>query len=758
MRKQHAWGLGVVGVLLVVGAVVMQGCTQQQRDAEQPTPEAKQAVPDSKPVTPDSGSQASGSGSGSLTVELGPLTPETIEALGAAARVPDDVSAFSSSLHLVRQWQRVWQSNAVQSLVALPTLQQMWMQTRQHPNFTALIQTLDTHPLAVQGLPVLRDAFSTEVFVCTGPDLPGVLAAVGGVYAEAVLLGAVSGFEEDAGGPPSEFDVTAILEAVLEYEDQLRMPSLLIGFRLTDIDAATKLLDAWIPRIPVAAVGEIEKRTIQETQFYVLAVSGEQVPDENMQQIIVEMEKAKVPTDMSQRLVKLIRSQRVSVAVGVVDGYLMLSLGRDTSLLERWGKGPSLAASSMLGPARSLYKDGLLSLNYTAAALDSEPLTVDDIEKITEYFIEAIPEGKAPPQFKERLRKDVKLVASELVFPEPHATVSFSFDNKGIESYIFGGPFPSSLDPSKPLSILAHRGERPIVVAAGRAARNPDGYDQVVKWLKIAFGYFQDFVVPKMGPEDRERYDKTMGFVTPFLVSVDTATRDHLIPAVDGTQSLLLLDGQGVLEALPGGDRLPQPLALPRLGAAIELNDAEQFKMAIAGYVEALRKLLTGIDAAFPQSLPPGLALPSPVTIEKAGGTLYHYRLPADLGPDIFPCALFKGRLLVLASSSRLAEEMAGEQPMPSCSVTGPAVAAGSVTIVEFGELWDYLRRLGNGGLALFQKTPYPPDPNMIALIKMHIDAVARSLSSLRSYRSTMTQRDGRAVQHSWFHVEDIGR
>jgi len=41
--------------------------------------------------------------------------------------------------------------------------------------------------------------------------------------------------------------------------------------------------------------------------------------------------------------------------------------------------------------------------------------------------------------------------------------------------------------------------------------------------------------------------------------------------------------------------------------------------------------------------------------------------------------------------------------------------------------------------------------------VKMHLDAVLRSLGAFRGYVSTTTASDGRTVEHSWVNVEDIG-
>ena len=51
-----------------------------------------------------------------------------------------------------------------------------------------------------------------------------------------------------------------------------------------------------------------------------------------------------------------------------------------------------------------------------------------------------------------------------------------------------------------------------------------------------------------------------------------------------------------------------------------------------------------------------------------------------------------------------------------------------------------------------------PRDMGTAMMVKMHIDALWRSLGALRSYSSTTTIENGHAVRHSWLHVEDVAQ
>lgn len=685
---------------------------------------------------------------------------EVVVDVGAAAFVPQDVSAYSSTIGLGSRWDRVWTSNAVQNLFSLPAVQQMWMQAQQHPAYQSFLQTAMTHPLAVQGLPVLKDALSNEVFVCTGADVPELFHALADLRGELTFLQWQAGIAGATGGSPEDFDSAAVavglIESVLSRQDQLKAPSVLMGFRLSDAAAVTKFLDTWLPQIDAAPVGSFEKRDVNGVSFYVFEITAEGVPDEVMFEMAAALESEGIAPDVARRLESFIRGQRVSIAAGVLDDYLMLSFGSDQSLLEQWGKGESLASSKSFEPLLSRYKEGLASVSYTAASMAPEPLTSEDIENIAVGLISMIPEGAAPATLEERLLKDARMLAAEIVPDERHSTLSFSFDNKGVESWTFSGPFPASLDGSQKLSVMGHRSNQPILYSAARAAKSPETYDTAVKWLKTGYGYFDDFVVPQIPPDDREQFDEAMSVALPFLKSVDAATRDHLVPAVDGTQSLVLIDGDGSFTG-PPEHPFPVPFPIPRFGAAVELNDAEQFKQAMTSYLDATRKLLSDIRELNPRALPPELTIPDPQTSPLAGATLYQYPLPIELGPDIVPCALMKDRLLVVSSSARLAAEMAGQQSLPTSPVVALDEPAGGAFVLELNGLWNYFRRLSGAVLAIESRSSRGAR-DQSNMIKLQVDVVIRSLSALKSYHSTTTEENGLTVKHSWFHIEDIDR
>lgn len=687
---------------------------------------------------------------------------EVVKQLGAAEYVNEDVSFFVSLKDPLPRWKRIWQSNAVQSLLDLPVVSQAVTQMLESPEYHRYRRVLEENPMAVEGLPILEDALSQEIFFCTGPDLPQFVETVGDMISSMQLI-VFRNMQREYGADP---ELSDFIDLVLDNRSRLKIPSLLVGYKLDKPEAAEAFLNKWLPEIGAIPYATMDTRTIANAEFHVVEWKGSSIPPEEMSEMVDDLRHEGVSGEKCGQLVEFLSSRRITIAAGVLDDYLMLSLGEGTPLLSQWGQGPHLAQSGELAPLREHFKPGLISVSYASTQLQASLLPRK--EKLRELFegishlIPDVVETRTGPVsgLRTRLRKDVLELLDEIVFPEPYSTLSFSFENKGIESYTYGPPpEQTSLDCSEPLSILGHRGTGPISFHGSRAAQNSGLYEVASKWIGRGFGYFEDFMVPQMPDEGRETYESTMAVVRPFVSSFDETTREYLIPSA-GSQSLVVFDGQGALERMPPGVpiELKRPVPLPRIGMAVELKDAAKFAEAMKRYYRAAEAFLAGIREIESIDLPPMIRLSPPEAVETDGGTLYFYRIPIDLGGDVFPCALLTEKLLVLSSSSNLAEEMSKTVPMPTCQITSPDKAAGSVAVVDVTALLQFLKGLSDSGFELLlENSPRGPGGASTAvIIKMHVDGVLRSLGALRSYTSATRVENGRVVEHSWFRVEDI--
>lgn len=746
--RVHASSVSLLWILLVP-MLVFYGCGGQdaeEKPSESPGVSGKHDAKEKSPTTPA-------------------VSGEVANQLGAAEYVSEDVSFFVSVNGVLPRCKRVWQSNAVQSLLKLPAASQMVAQMLASPEYQDYREFLEQNPMAVEGLPILEDALSQEIFFCTDSDLPQFLDTVGGMFGSMQLMAMRQMHMQmqmrHRGGP----ELSDFVDLVLDNRSGLKVPSLLMGYKLEKPEAAEAFLSKWLPAIGEIPYATMDKRTIATAEFNVVEWKGTSIPQDELSEMMEDLRDEGVSADKCQQLVEFLGGLRITIAVGVLDDYLMVSIGDGTPLLSKWGQGPSLAQSGELAPLREHLKPGLMSLSYSSTQLQAVFVPrKEELRELFEGLSHMIPDEVETrtgvvPGLRTRLRKDVLELLEEITFPEPFSTLSFSFENKGVETYTYGpSPEQTSVDFSGPLTILGHRGTAPITFQASRASPNPGRYEFARKWVGRAYGYFEDFMVPQMPESVREDFENVMRVVHPFVSSLDETTRECLIPSA-GSQSLVVIDGQGTLEQMPPGVpiELKRPMPLPRIGVALELRDAAKFAEAMKRYYQAAETFLAGLREIEDIDLPPQIRPYPPETVEKDGGTLYFYRIPIDLGNDVFPCALLAEKLLVLSSSSDLADEMSKTVPMPTCPITSPDKAAGSVAVVDISALLQLLKGASDTVFELLQEENRsgPRGAPDAMMIKTHVDGVLRSLGALRSYTSATRVENGRVVEHSWFRVED---
>lgn len=687
-----------------------------------------------------------------------PLTEAVETQVGAATKVPDDVSLFIGLHDLGPRLRTVWQSNAMRKIINLPGTQMLWRQMQQSPDYHQAMAMLRSHPLAVQGLPILQDGASREIFIAAGPELVDLNEAVIDISNTIQAASIRADMQNEAMGEPP-FDPKVVVDAILKHEAVLKTPSILIGMNLSDPQAAQRFLDDWLTDLQPAPNVRIEKQTIHDVEFHVLKLSGADLPEMQIQRMADDLEREGIPAEDRQRLIDFIRGQRLFVAAGVLDNYLLLSIGSDQGLLKDWSPEASLAAGADFAPLRANLSGPLFSVGYASERLAYlNTWKPSDLRDLARVLVNAIPPHEVPPGLTDRLLSDIDELADALPEPAKAPILAFTQINRGLEGFVYFPKAAVELDDTEALNLLTHRGKAPLGWTAAHARPTPGAYDELVKWLRRGYGYFEDYGIPEMAPDERAEFEQVMTVVKPYLATIDATNRDHLIPALDGAPSLIVLDGGGRIERLPGEGPLNPAVPIPRIGIAVDLNDPTQFITGVREYVEATNTLLGDLSARFPDEVPAAVRIPEPRVTDLAGGKFYFYPLPEDLGLDARPGALLKDDLLVLTTSSRLAEEMAGSVDMPTGDVVELDQPAGSATYVQIAESAAMLHRMLDAVRLnmLEQGAIGPGEQRQMAMAEMHVDAIVDALGAVRTYSSRTTNEGDRTVTHTWLHLQDI--
>ncbi len=671
--------------------------------------------------------------------------------LGAADFLPDDVSVYLTMFELRFRAERVWSSNAVRHLRRQPQIEEVLEDIRDEFPWEELQDELDADPELQNLVDVLADAVSHECFIAAGADFPDVVGALQKVsFTNNIAAVAAAGLDMPT--------APLIVDAVLEHREALYVPPVLVGFKLAEVAKARQAIDhwvhqaEWVHQVEETQVGRLETREIGGETFSVFELTGDDIPDDVKREMATAFLESGIPFAKGRELLEWLGGLRLVVAVGIRDDYLLFSVGSDIGLIERWGEGPSLAASATFEPLRTHAHSAPANISYQTEAVAragtiSPALFRDAFEKAAPLI------ARDDEALEGRIIADSAKVADALddAMRPPMGHLSFSFERAGIESYKFEWPVEGSvLDPREPLSIIEHRTADPLIYTATRLKPIAGVYDLLATVAQLGAGYTEDFLKPVLPPDEAGLYAAAMEIVRPLSSELDAAIREDLIPATDATESMMALDGRGRLLMFD----------LPRLALAVRLPDVEQFKRGISRCADAINEAIDKARRDLQAPIPEEFAIPGPEERRVDGHTMYCWPLPGNqLGDDVSPCALFIDDVLVLSTSTRMAAETVPRQEPPEpAQVVELDRRAGNIARADLAALWDYLGAQADAGLRAAEADDDMSDREREEITVVHdvFTAILHSLGAVREFRSR-TYRDGdRMVTHHWLHVEDI--
>ncbi len=727
--------VGVAAVVVVAAAVLFVASRPSEEPLPQPTPGK---VPQLPPAAEDTGT--------------------------AADLVPADCAYFATLLRGGEVYDLVAESNAVKAVLALPLVEGQLAQLQASPQYQQLMATLDTDPLAQAGLAVAKEAFRQEVFMYGGRDCIAVLANLGELNRLGQVvqfrMGVLSGMDPTA---PGANPVPAILAEVLARAEQLYVPPLVMGFRISEsreqvvelLEALREMVNAR-PEVPV----EVEKVTVGEGEYYTLQLSAQDlIPPELLGEMRQGLLQAGASGPQVDALVEWLTGQTAAVSVGFFRSYVIVSVGRDNEHLKRLGAGPSVGTCEALTPARRFVQERLVSLGYVseelAAGLVFKPESLPDL---VEGILDGLPAELLPEGLAQRLRADVKELASDVsqALPPPAEQVSVSFLNRGLESYTFTRSDPGTLDCSRPLSILKHAGGDPVLVWGGRAPSSVQAYETLRAWAQRAYGYVEDFLVPTLDPSERQEFDKVETVFLPLVKSLDQTTRETLLPSIDAGQSLLLLDADMRLEQLLLEKPFPRVMPMIEPAFVMELKDSEGLVRAMGEYLQAVDETVMRFrEVEGPGAPVEPFRVPRPTSLPFGEGRMYFYQLPMPLDPSIMLHAVVTEDLLILSASPAQSERIvAGDSELsdPVVDIQGLAGAVGRLRTEEFfsaAEDWVDL-------LLTSEMSPVAMDPESAEFILSQLETAWDFVGTFRGITSRTYQDGPYLISHSWVEFEDV--
>lgn len=697
-------------------------------------------------------------------------TPRSVA--GSASLVPETAAFYGAMVRNREQMEAILHSNAWARLRSLPAVKELiakGMAEAAKNGGMAKAAEFFSDPQNRQLLQVLHEMGADEIFFYGGRswiDFIQLAQEFNSFSTRLAMMGPNTNAKQSQ---------KVMMQALIKNRTRLRVPSLVIGFKVETAAAAKeqiarlqKVLDQVTGQIPPLA-GRVKRTPVAGSSFLTLNLDGTMVPWDQ-----IPFQDYEEQPGQADELVKSLKAMKLVVGLGVYKNYVMLSVGPSTEVVARLGHGKHVIDRPEMKPVLAFADKPVTSLSYVSKALMASISTnKKDIDGLIAQGENALKMLPLPEDQVKKMSSDLHELGNDLkhYIPVPGAQVGVSFLTPGgQESYDYDYGQHLSLDGSKPLTLLNHVGGSPILAYVSRSKYQPEKYRLVVKWVKKLNDYVNNLVVSNLGDQQKAQYDQVTKIVFPLLKRFNAAT-ENLLPAFKDGQTAFVLDAK--IRSKHWAANLETPQALPMLEPAIvcSVSNAEVVRKNFEEYRLILNDAIAKLREVSPQPIPE-FEIPPPQTRSLNGGTMYYYPLPPmiqaqiHLDAQLQPNATLGQHILALSISPSQSERLLS--PIPLKVSRGPLKDAESrplaaalyfnwPALVDAAAPWvDYgVRQLvpqmaaSSGGMKM--------DAQKMNSILSQVHTVLEVLKVFRESQSVSYFENGILVTHSVSYVHDLG-
>lgn len=604
------------------------------------------------------------------------------KAAASLAFVPDDALFYGVSLRNREQLDALLRSKAWAKLMGLPLVDlgraafnlAWYRDDGPQAQFRAWYAQEENQQLVA----LLGEMVSDEAFGYGGrksADFVALMTALQAANQLAPVMGLLQGQNPQQAQSP-EGRARVLLQAVADNAALVTAPDLVFGFKLRDTKNARaqlarldELMRGLAMQFPPLA-GRWSTAKIAGANFHTLRLDGSQVPWDQVPWQAFEERQGQF-----DGLRKKLAGLKLTVSVGLRGSFLLLSIAEGTEPLARLEQpGKLLADRKELAPLRRFADRRLTGIQF----LTQEWQRVHAGEGgVAEALLDYFKPGVLTEEQERRVRADAKALDKDLARYEskPGAALTFAFlTERGSESYAYDWTAGAGKPSVPPLTILEHIGGAPLAFSASRSPYDPEEYRLLVKWVRVIWGYAEEFGLPHIPEPFREQYQQTMKRVRPILARLDKATGQMLLPALADGQGAFVLDA--TLKRKQWHPVMPEaekelPLLEPAL--VFSVSDAALLRKAGAEYrgiVNDVLELLAEAGVVSGKVPPPGEK-----KAEGIDATFYTYGAPPEAGiaPGLALTAGLSERWLALTLSPGHAGRLLKATPL---KVDSPALAS----------------------------------------------------------------------------------
>jgi hypothetical protein len=590
---------------------------------------------------------------GALAALVPLLACRPARAADATSLVPANVAFHSSMLHNKEQFDAVVNSKAFKRLQGLPLVQMAHKKIFDDINKEGgpgpAIKAFLADPENKELVEVLKGAVADEVFVYGGKGFADLF----GLYTRAMATSRVETVGAlISGGDSSKAQFRSILRTLTRERALLKVPDLVIGFKVKD----TKKVENQIARLeklakmaekdaPPPLQGRLKRQKAGGSSFLTIELDGGMVPWDDAAPLLKGFEEKAGEFDP---LVDHLKKQKLTFSLGTRAGYLLFAITPTAADLSRFGriKAPRLSGRPELKPLTKHADRKITSISYVSKAMNRaladagltafSPSTAD-VRGLNEAAKVLLDKTRLPEAKKKEIEKDVADFVSDFnkYVPERGAVLSFEFlTDDGYEGYIHDYGDHKGFKGAH-FNLLGHFGGHPILAAGFGTRCDGEAYATSVKWMKKVYGHVEPILLDKLGPDEREKYDKFTKGAFPLLKRLDKTTGELLLPALKDASFGFVVDAKWkstkwFKDMPPAGKAMP----MAEVGLVISLADSEKFLKALKNYRTTLNELFEVVGGVVEKDNVRSFRIPPPENEKGVNGDLYYYKIPEEAGLD----------------------------------------------------------------------------------------------------------------------------
>jgi hypothetical protein len=612
--------------------------------------------------------------------------------------IPADAAVYSACLRNREIFDAVISSKAAKKFTEMPVYAQM----RERFNKDVALAFMNPANMILLNLTV--EMLSEEIFLYGGQrwsELIRVFQEVNRARQLATMVAVIEAIEAGPGNVDLDrYQQAAVFRALKNNMDRLRVPETVIGFKIKDKEAARsqinrleKLLNEQMEDIE-GLRGRLRREVVGDEEFLTLKIDGSLVPWHRVPWEDFEEEEGEY-----DELVEKLQAMEAVLSVGLLDEYLVLSVGETNEHLSRLGHGDLLVDRREFEPLRRHADRRLSAISYASAEIvAASSLTEEDADGLG-----AIVEALLPEDLDENLRKRIQADTVEFgedlkqSIAEPGAALTLAYiTDSGFEGYSYSWTQHLGLDGSQPLTLLDHVGGDPILFLLARAPCSVRDYDTLAKWVTKLHDYVEQFAVAEMDESQRARFEQVKRKMVPQLARLDKANRNMLLPALRDGQIGFVVDAKTKSKQWCASMPKSQvPLPMLELALLAGVSDAELLKRGIAEYLDAIDEVLGLMHEMAPNQIPEW-ELPRVETRELGAVTAHCLPLPKqwELDKKLTPNAGLSNDVAVVSVTPRHTRRLLTETPLtvggsPLANPKRPLAMAASL---NFAALVDALQ------------------------------------------------------------------